>query len=257
MTQARVHPLEIDVDPEHWAELQNHFGPVQQQQNARHDARLAAHQNAVQQENRLSSGAVVVSVLTTLAGITVTVLAALGFGPPYRGRAFRNSSAKLRDDDASSLRPAQPSSLNWAGVTADEYAGWVRQQQRRRAEIASAYLTVAEVLETQADQIEQGRQETMAILGALIGAITSAVILQKQWQAAVAAGSPAAIGYERALLAFGIVVASAVVGGIIAVLIAAEAAGTSTAQALEKVIEQYQGVGDVVAAPVAIANSQL
>lgn len=98
------------------------------------------------------------------------------------------------------------------GAAADNsYASQVGEQQARAEAVADADLQIAHILGTQAERIEQEREELGAALAALAGGILVAATFDELRKTAIATCSPAAPAYEAELLLFGMVLAGAVV----------------------------------------------
>jgi hypothetical protein len=193
------------------------------------------------------TGAMVVAMLMTLAGIIVCIVLETGSGKPDRGGAFRDRSTRFRDSVSDMLNFARPTYWCWSGRAADHYEGMARQQRAHVEELASADLQVADILAIQADRVEQERQLLVATFAALVAGIVAAKILEAQWKASAAFASAIALAFETALVALGIYVALPAVAAAIGAIVALDDAGKCTKKALNQALDTYRRVADDVA----------
>lgn len=215
---------------------------VEAREEVHHQVRLVAEREDELRRDVIRAGVVVVA-LGGIAGIITLILSETGSGKPDRGAGFRAHAAELRGtaDDGLPLNASQ-TWWGWSGAAADGYAGRVRGQRARVAEVAEVDRQVADLLTVQADHVEQARQALWAALIALGLGIGVAVGLEERWRAEVAVGSPAAPAWEEVLVMVGTCVALAAIAAGVWALHALDNAGIRTEKALVSVIDSYRGV---------------
>lgn len=220
--------------------------PVEAVPLLQHEAQqLAAVQNGMDATEIASA----LGLLLPLLFMIIAFYIASGFGSPHRGGGFHGGSRGLREDAAGRLQSARPTAWSGArGGGADNYSSAICEQQARVQAIAQLDLQVADIVEIQADQVEQGRQELEIIIYALIGGIAVAEVMEMKWRAAAAVLSPAAPAIAAALLTFARTLACTTCIATLHALETMVGAGFATEQALIPVIDQYQEVVDDVAA---------
>lgn len=188
-----------------------------------------------------------VAMIAPLLFLFLFFLVYCGSGPSYRGSAFRDSAANLRDDAAGKLRDARP--IGWSGVLgggSDSYASKVGQQQVWLEMIAAADQRVADTLETQAAQVEGGRQGLEAAIAALLGGLAVAEVMHGQWEAA--RGTPAAPALAAVLVVFIKVLLGTTAAAALGVLFFQVDAGQRNAKRFTAARDQYTAVVRGIAA---------
>ncbi|MBY0442518.1 MAG: hypothetical protein K2Q25_10350 [Mycobacteriaceae bacterium] len=211
-------------------------------------AERAAARQAQLRECCARHSAAVVATLMALAGLITLIVSETGSGQPDPGNGFQDRSAQLRDDAAERLQSARPTYWCWSGATATHYEDRTGEQQARVTAVAAADLQTAAAVANQADQVEQSRRTLEATMVALVGGIAVVKVLDAGWQAAIAAGSPAAPALGMLLLTLGACFALAAITATIAVLIEMDKVAKLTKAALHAVTTTYQSVVDDVAA---------
>ena len=174
-----------------------------------------------------------------------------GSGPAYRGSAFRDGSANLRDDAVDGLQDARP--IEWSGApdsAADNYASKVQEQQGWLTLIAAADQQMADTLDTQAAQVEWGRRELEAVIAALLGGIAVAQVMEVHWKAAI--GTPAAPALAAALFAFVKVLVGVTAAAALGTLFYQVDAGERNAKRFTAARDQYQAVARGAAASMSV-----
>ena len=172
-----------------------------------------------------------------------------GRGKPDRGNSFAKSSDGLRNDSADRLHSARPT--GWSGGAAGAAEGYERtlyEQRLRVDRAAAADQQLADIVATQATEVEQGRQDLQANLDSLASGIAVAGAMQTQWMALAATGSPAAPAVAAALAMFGKTVACTTTTSALGVGNSLTDAGERTQQTLSQIIDTYREIVDGAAA---------
>ncbi|MBY0442093.1 MAG: hypothetical protein K2Q25_08180, partial [Mycobacteriaceae bacterium] len=176
----------LDFGPEEIEEIDEVLPVAQAEEIVAAQAQQVGQVIEVQNNMDIAVVGSLVALIAPLLFLFLFFLMYCGSGPSYRGSAFRDSSADLHDDAAGALQGARP--IEWFGVpggAADNYADQVSQQQTWLAMVAAADQRIADTLETQAAQVEWGRQGLGAAILALLGGLGVAEVMQVQWKAAI------------------------------------------------------------------------